>query len=221
MRTVAIATEDLSSSVKEISQNVSDTAKAARSCADSALDSQHKLSGLQCAVGDIDGVIQAINDVAEQTNLLALNATIEAARAGEAGKGFAVVASEVKTLAGETHKMTEEISNKVEEIKSSAMETIDAVTKIIEQINSVDSQTGGVAAAVEEQNSSTEEISRNIQNAAVRTDDVSRNIEEVKRVASESASSTEALQKSAGHLSEQALELKSAMQEFLSEIRAT
>lgn len=219
VETVASAAEEMSASIQEISKNVTETAQAAKDCAQSAGLSQDKLRELQQAVDEIDSVIQSINDVAEQTNLLALNATIEAARAGEAGKGFAVVASEVKSLANETHKMTEEISRKVEGIKNSAGETIDSVNSIIEQISSVDHKTTSVAAAVEEQNSATVEISRNVQEAAAGTGEVSRSIEEVQKVANETSASTDMLREASDGLAEQSTKLKTAVDSFLDDMR--
>lgn len=219
VETVASAAEEMSASIREISQSVSKTASSAKTCADTATSSQAKLDELQKAVGEIDSVIQAINDVAEQTNLLALNATIEAARAGEAGKGFAVVASEVKELAGQTHKMTDEIAQKVEHIKLSATETIGSVGEIVRQITEVDEQTTSVSAAIEEQNSSTAEISRNVQQAAKGTDEVSRNINGIQEAANDSASSTEQLKSSSDDLAMQASNLKSAVDQFLVQVR--
>ncbi len=221
VQTVASAAEQMATSIREISRNVTDTADTARNSAESAKVSQEKLQHLRQAVDEIDSVIQSINDVAEQTNLLALNATIEAARAGDAGKGFAVVASEVKSLANETHKMTEEISKKVEDIKGSARETISSVNDIINQITAVDDKTTNVAAAIEEQNSATEEISRNVQEASTGTNEVSRSIEEVQKAASESAGSTEQLKGAANDLADQAYNLKDAVETFLKEVRAS
>lgn len=219
VQTVASAAEEMAMSVQEISRNVSDTANTARSCSTAAENSQQKLDMLQTAVNDIGAIIESINDVAEQTNLLALNATIEAARAGDAGKGFAVVANEVKSLAGQTHKMTEEITNKVDEIQNSASETIAAVNDILKQIQSVTDQTNSVASAVEEQNVTTTEISRNVQEAANGTSEVSENIQGIQQAANESAQSTRELEESANGLANQAAVLRKSVDEFLAAVR--
>lgn len=219
-QTVASATEELTASVQEISRSVADTAQNARSCADSAKVSQEKLDVLQNAISEIDTVIQAINEVAEQTNLLALNATIEAARAGEAGKGFAVVASEVKSLANQTHKMTDEIASKVDMIKGSAKSTIETINQILVQIETVDSKTANVAAAVEEQSSSTQEISRNIQEAAKGANEISRNVRNIQDASSDSAQATNVLKDASNGLANQSHDLKDAVTKFLGEVRA-
>lgn len=219
-QTVASATEELTASIREISRSVSDTAQTAKACAASARVSQEKLDLLQNAIGEIDSVIQAINEVAEQTNLLALNATIEAARAGEAGKGFAVVASEVKSLANQTHKMTDEIASKVTMIKDSAGSTITTINEILDQIETVDSKTANVAAAVEEQSSSTSEISRNIQEAARGSSEISKNVRGIQEAANDSAESTSTLKKASDGLASRAEELKRAVANFLNEVRA-
>ena len=115
---------------------------------------------------EIGQVIKVITSIAQQTNLLALNATIEAARAGDAGKGFAVVANEVKELAKQTAKATEDISQKITAIQDDtkrAVESIGSITAIINQINDI---SGTIATAVEEQSATTNEMSRNVQEAA-------------------------------------------------------
>lgn len=219
VQTVAAATEQMNASIQEIASSITRTSQTSQQCSEYAKESQNKLDHLRAAVDEIDVVIQAINDVAEQTNLLALNATIEAARAGEAGKGFAVVANEVKGLAGQTHQMTEEISSKVSHIKNSAAETIDSVNTIIKQIATVDTQTTSVASAIEEQNASAAEISRNIQEASGKTDIVSHDIRDIQHAANDSAAATDQLRSESDKLSSQADNLQAAVKQFLDKVR--
>jgi methyl-accepting chemotaxis protein len=122
-----------------------------------------KLGDSSAEIGDVVKVITAI---AEQTNLLALNATIEAARAGETGKGFAVVASEVKDLAQETAKATEDIAGRVEAIQADTAGAVAAIEQISQTIAQINDFQTTIASAVEEQTVTTNEMSRNVAEAA-------------------------------------------------------
>src|SRR6185369_9336604 len=106
-----------------------------------------------------------INEIAEQTNLLALNATIEAARAGEAGKGFAVVASEVKNLANQTAKATEEIASHVGAIQTETQRSVSAIQGVASIIEEINKLTNSVTASVEQQGATTQEIVRSVEQA--------------------------------------------------------
>ena len=132
---------------------------------------------------EIGDVVKAITSIAEQTNLLALNATIEAARAGEAGKGFAVVASEVKDLAQETAKATEDIAARVKSIQHDTAAAVAAITEIVEIIGRLGDYQTTIASAVEEQTATTSEMSRNISEAAASTTEIASNIADIAHAA--------------------------------------
>jgi methyl-accepting chemotaxis protein len=137
------------------------------------------VSGLATAAQKIGDVVKLINNIAEQTNLLALNATIEAARAGEAGRGFAVVASEVKSLATQTAKATDEISAQIAEVQgttASAVNVIEAITQTISRVNEISAT---IAVSVEEQASVTQSISSNMQVAARGVTDINSSMTDI------------------------------------------
>ena len=125
-----------------------------------------RITELSAAARRIGHVVKVINAIAEQTNLLALNATIEAARAGEAGKGFAVVAQEVKLLANQTAKATEEIAAQIATMQSTTRGSVTAIKEIGGTITHLSDIACAVAAAVEEQGATMQEIAYSVQQAA-------------------------------------------------------
>lgn len=163
---VAAATEELSASISEISNQVSHTAVSAHETATIVQQTSLQVARLSEAADKIGQIVDMIRGIAEQTNLLALNATIEAARAGEAGKGFAVVASEVKNLAGKTSEATKEIIAQVETIQTETKQTVDGIDAIVSKIADVQERSASVAAAVEQQQAATAEISRSVYQAS-------------------------------------------------------
>jgi methyl-accepting chemotaxis protein len=170
--TVATGSSQMESAIREISQNASEASRVANQAVDVAENTTRTVGKLGDSSQEIATVVKLINGIAEQTNLLALNATIEAARAGEAGKGFAVVASEVKELAQETARATEDISKRVEAIQADTAGAVEAISQITTVIAEINDFQATIASAVEEQTATTNEMNRNVAEAA----DGSRNI---------------------------------------------
>jgi methyl-accepting chemotaxis protein len=184
VRDIASAAEELSSSVMEIDRQVSHSNTIAAKAVGEAERTNAEIKALDEAAKRIGDVVKLITAIAEQTNLLALNATIEAARAGEAGRGFAVVASEVKALAGQTAKATEEISAQIAGMQQATVRSVDAIGTIQRTIREVGDITATIAAAVTEQGAATREIARSADIASKRTVET---VEEVGRVSEATA----------------------------------
>ncbi len=170
--TVASSTEEMSATAQEIARQISQTTQVVDDAASQSEVGEKAVTELSDRSGEIRNVITMINEIAEQTNLLALNATIEAARAGEAGKGFAVVASEVKSLAQQSAKATEEIETLVQSMMDATSQAAKANQNIVSVIGQVRTNSAGIASAVEEQSASTQETARAAQSAAGETSGV-------------------------------------------------
>jgi len=179
VQAVASGTEELASSVGEISQQVSSALEISVEAVTQANHTNSIVSGLADAGQKIGEVIELINSIAEQTNLLALNATIEAARAGEAGKGFAVVASEVKNLATQTSRATDEIGAHISGVQNSTSEAVSALEVITSTISKINEISTAIATAVEEQAAVTNEISSNMHMAASGVDTINASMTEI------------------------------------------
>ena len=220
VQSVASASEEMTSSVNEISRQVQESSRVAHEAVDQAQKTNDRVGELSKAAARIGDVVELINTIAGQTNLLALNATIEAARAGEAGRGFAVVASEVKALAEQTAKATGEISQQISGIQAATQDSVSAIKEIGGTIGRMSEISSTIAAAVEEQGTATQEISRNIQQAAQGTTEVSSNITDVQRGASETGSASAQVLSAAQSLSGESNRLKREVGKFLDSVRA-
>ena len=219
MQGVSTAGEQLIGSIGAITERVSkatDAVKEATSEVDVANQRIESLAGAAERVGEI---IQLINDIADQTNLLALNATIEAARAGEAGKGFAVVASEVKNLANQTAKATEEISTQISGVQEQTAEAVTAISHITNTIDRIHDISLGIADALEEQASATNNITAHVAEARDNVADVSQRIGDVSKAAENTGWLADELYGLSTRLQTEKDGLSSEVGSFLKELR--
>ncbi len=217
---VASAAEELSASVREITGQTNQSSAAARDAVTRTDNASKDIVELVDAAQKIGDVVKLINDIAEQTNLLALNATIEAARAGEAGKGFAVVASEVKSLANQTARATQEITEQVNSMQQATNTAVSAMDEIKGIIGDIESTSVSIASAVEEQDASTQEIARNVSEVSAGTEEVTSNIHAVNQGATSTGSAATEVLSSAQILTQQSDDLRSQVENFLKTIRA-
>ncbi|WP_299441397.1 methyl-accepting chemotaxis protein [uncultured Rhodospira sp.] len=212
---VAAASEQMSTSIHEISQQVNNATSIAHRAAEQAEQTNGRIEGLAQAAEKIGEVVNMISDIAKQTNLLALNATIEAARAGEAGKGFAVVANEVKTLATQTAKATEEIAEQIGGMQSATREAVTAIEGIVKVVAEINEITTSVSAAVEEQTAATREISNSAQKASSSTQDAAGNITEVSNSAEVTSTHSNDVQAAAEDVRERVRHMQDSLQKIM------
>ncbi len=218
VETAAVASDELSHSISEISRQLTHTTSIVGMATGEARSTDSEIAGLATGAQKIGDVVKLIHNIAGQTNLLALNATIEAARAGEAGKGFAVVASEVKSLAVQTAKATEDIANHILAVQNSTSGAVDAIRQIAARMQEIDQNSSAVAAAVEEQSAATGEISHNVASAAEGTGHVVKVLGEVTGAATETRSSAQVVREASETVETAVSNLRLEVEDFLTKV---
>jgi len=216
----AAASDEFAMSIGEISRQAATSAELARKATLSAADADSTISTLSQSAQQVGQIVELISTIAQRTNLLALNASIEAARGGEAGRGFAVVASEVKELAAQTSKATDEVAQQIRAIQDSTGASVQALRAIGQQVEQLEATSVSIAAAVDQQSVAGQDLARSIDLAARSTDDVTSNIVNVREASLATGAAASQVLTSSTELEQQAVTLKSQVGEFLSHVRA-
>ena len=215
---VVASAEQLSGSIAEISEQLTQTSDIVGNAVTEAEATNERYAGLVQAADRIGDVVKLIQSVAGQTNLLALNATIEAARAGEAGRGFAVVASEVKSLAVQTAKATDEIARHIVAVQESTSGAIDVVRGIRERMRDINARASGASASVVEQNAATYEITQSAAKAARGTSAVVAVLGEVTHAAIGTRTAAETVLSASNSVDTSIGNLRTEIEKFLGKV---
>ena len=179
INSVAAASEELSQSVRDISQSMAYARGSVEDIFRHAETANTQAGQLNQSAASMNHIVTLIQNIAGQINLLALNATIESARAGEAGKGFAVVASEVKNLANQAASSTKTIASEIANIQAVSTEVVGSLSVISSSMNSVLENVASVAGAIEQQAAVTGEITHSMQAAVTSVGDIQSSLDRI------------------------------------------
>lgn len=215
----AAATDEFALSINEISRQASGSAELARKAAEATRKADETIAALAGSAAEVGQIVELISSIAQRTNLLALNASIEAARGGEAGRGFAVVAAEVKELAAQTAKATERVAVQIQKIQEDTGVSVAALQAIARQINDLEVTSVSIAAAVDQQSAAGQDLARSIDLAARSTERVSSSIAQVREGSLATGAAAVQVLTSSSELKHQSAALRSQVDDFLNHVR--
>ncbi len=233
---VAVAMNEMTATVRDVADNASKAAEGAteadnkarsgqkvveqtieaiNALTESVNDSSNKLSGVELEVVNISSILDVIRGIADQTNLLALNAAIEAARAGEQGRGFAVVADEVRSLASRTQKSTQEIQHIIEKLQEGTQDTVTVMNngkeqaiQCVEQANETYNALQDITEAIELISDMNFQIASASEQQSSVAEGINKNVINVKKIAEENAVGTNQTRSSSVEIAQLAEKLK-------------
>nr|WP_290442921.1 globin-coupled sensor protein [Rhodovulum tesquicola] len=219
-QSVAAAIEQLSASISSITQDVVAAASASVNAAAEAEASTDQVVALQTAVEEIGEVVSLISSIARQTNLLAVNATVEAARAGDAGKGFAVVAFEVKALAQRISEATASITDRIGRIQTESGTMAARMSEIGESVRRVKGFTESIRTAVDEQKQAAQHIASHAESTAASSNEMAGMIHDVSTRVERTGTTSGTLKDAVATVSGETVTLSERVRIFLGSLRA-
>ncbi len=239
---VAVAMNEMTATVRDVADNASKAAEGAtqaddkarfgqqvveqtiaaiNALTDSVNDSSEKLSGVELEVVNISSILDVIRGIADQTNLLALNAAIEAARAGEQGRGFAVVADEVRSLASRTQQSTQEIQQIIEKLQEGTKNTVavmnngkEQAVRCVEQANETHNALQDITEAIEVISDMNFQIASASEEQSSVSEGINENVINVKRIAEENAVGSKQMRSASIEIAQLAEKLKGLAVKF-------
>ncbi|XUU61942.1 methyl-accepting chemotaxis protein [Erythrobacter sp. HA6-11] len=220
MTNAAAATDEFALSIAEVSSQASTSSQRARKAADAASSADQTIGALTDSADQISQIVEVIAAIAQRTNLLALNASIEAARSADSGRGFAVVASEVKELAAQTHRETSRVEELINTMQNATGQSASALSTIAMEVIELESAAGAIASAVDQQAYAGQDLARAIERAAQNTRQVNESFGDLTALTSSTNATAAQLRDSSEKLNQQSTRLRDHVSEFLRQVRA-